>query len=83
MKTITYNNKKIKLPFALALPKDPNEMVEVANRFNGDKITIPPDAVAVYDAIMGAELFNDYDTMRKGLDWFIKHEPDAYMVLLD
>ncbi len=57
--------------------------VEVANRFTGDKITIPPDAVAVYDSIMGAELFNDYDTMRKGLDWFIKHEPDAYMVLLD
>ena len=31
--------------------------VVVANRFTGDKITIPPDAVAVYDTIMGAELF--------------------------
>ena len=57
--------------------------VEVANTLNGEKITIPADAVAVYDSIMGAELFNDYATMRKGLDWFIKHEPDAYMVLLD
>ena len=49
MKTITYNNKKIKLPFALALPKDPNEMLEVANRFNGEKIKLPAFAVAVYD----------------------------------
>ena len=57
--------------------------VEVANRFTGEKITIPADAVAVYDSIMGAELFNDYATMRKGLDWFITNEPDAYMVLLD
>jgi hypothetical protein len=32
---------------------------------------------------MGAERFNDYDTMRKGLDWFITNEPDAYMILLD
>jgi hypothetical protein len=24
-----------------------------------------------------------YDDMNKGLDWFAKHEPDAYMVLLD
>ena len=55
--------------------------VEVANRFTGEKITIPADAVAVYDSIMGAELFNDYATMRKGLDWFIKHEPDAYMAV--
>jgi len=56
---------------------------EVANRFTGEKITIPADAVAVYDSIMGAELFNDYDTMRKGLDWFITNEPDAYMILRD
>ena len=57
--------------------------VVVANRFTGDKITIPPDAVAVYDSIMGAELFNDYATMRKGLDWFIKYHAKEYMVLLD
>ena len=59
------------------------EPVEVANRYTGEKVTIPADAVAVYDTIMGAEWINDYGTMRKGLDWFIKHEPDAYMVLLD
>ena len=70
-----------KLPFACrVIDKEP---VEIANRFTGEKVTIPPDAVAVYDGIMGAELFNDYDMMRKGLDWFITNEPDAYMILLD
>ena len=83
MKIITYNNKQIKLPFALALPKDPNEMVEVANRFNGEKIKLPAFAVAVYDVIMGSELFQNWEDHRKGLDWFIKNFPKEYMVLLD
>jgi len=39
--------------------------------------------VAVYDSIIGAEYTKNWDTVRKGLDWFAKHEPDAYMVLLD
>ena len=97
MKTITYNNKKIKLPFELALPKDPNEMVEVANRFNGEKIKLPAFAVAVYDMIIGGEAMATghdsqvgesghsfiWDTVRAGLDWFRKHNAKAYMVLLD
>jgi len=70
-----------KLPFACRV-KD-KEPVSVANRFTGDRITIPPDAVAVYDTIIGAEIIRDYNTMRKGLDWFIDNEPDAYMILLD
>ena len=52
---------------------------------NGEKRTLPlpPDAVAVYDCIKGAELIGNDDHMRKGLDWFIKHEPQAYSKLLD
>ena len=69
-----------KLPFNCAVGSGPET---VSNIFSGESITIPADAVAVYDTIMGAEWINDYGTMRKGLDWFIKHEPDAYMVLLD
>jgi len=72
---------KRKLPFDCRVID--TKPIEVANRFTGKKITIPADAVAVYDTIMGAERFNDYATMRKGLDWFITNEPDAYMVLLD
>ena len=72
---------KRKLPFNCRVID--TKPVEVANRFTGEKVTIPADAVAVYDTIIGAEWIEDYSTMRKGLDWFIKHEPDAYAVLLD
>ena len=68
------------LPFNCKVGYKPEE---VANRFTGEKVTIPSDAVAVYYTIMGAELFRDYDKVRKGLDWFRKHEPNAYMILLD
>lgn len=70
-----------KLPFeCLILDKEPQL---VANRFSGESVMLPPDAIAVYDSIMGAEMFGDYKTVRKGLDWFRKHFPSEYMVLLD
>jgi len=74
-------SKERKLPFeCVVYDKEP---VEVRNRFSGEGIVIPPDAVAVYDSIIGAEMTQDWARVRKGLDWFAKHEPDAYMVLLD
>jgi len=57
--------------------------VEVRNRFTGDPVMLEPDAVAVYDTLMGAEVIQDWKTLRLGLDWFIANEPKAYMVLLD
>jgi len=57
--------------------------VEVANPYSGQKIMLEPIAVAVYDCIKGAEYLNDYDTVEKGVDWFIEHYPEAYQVLLD
>jgi hypothetical protein len=59
------------------------EDVRIANRFSGESVMLPPDAVAVYDTLMGAEMVGDYKTVRKGLDWFRKHFPAEYMVLLD
>jgi len=59
------------------------EPVEVKNPYTGEAVTLKPDAVAVYDMIKGSELFEDYDNVRVGLDWFKVNEPDAYMVLLD
>ncbi len=73
--------KERKLPFECVVCDE--GPVKVSNRFSGESITIPPDAVAVYDSIIGAEYVKNWDTVRKGLDWFAKHEPDAYMVLLD
>ena len=59
------------------------EPVEVANPFSGEKVTLQPDAVAVYDGAKGAEALQDYDLLYECLDWFIEHEPKAYMTLLD
>ena len=83
MKTITYNNKQYKLPFDVELPEDPTAEVEIANRFSGEKTTMPEFAAAVYDTIIGSEMFGDYDTVRKGLHKFGKLNAKAYMTLLD
>ena len=75
--------KKRTLPFKCdILDKEPQE---VKNMFGGASCTIPPDAVAVYDTIMGMQVMPkpDWEIVRKGIDWFIEHEPEAYMVLLD
>jgi len=70
-----------KLPFeCMVLDKEPQL---VSNPLSGDSVMLEPDAVAVYDSIMGAQMFGDYKTVRKGLDWFRKHFPREYMVLLD
>ena len=57
--------------------------VEVANPFSGQKVMLEPIAVAVYDCIKGAEMIEDYDIVEKGIEWFQKHYPKEYMVLLD
>lgn len=72
---------KRKLPFRCqVVDKNPQW---VKNQYTGEGYLLLPDAVAVYDTIKGAEMFRDFATVRKGLDWFRKHEPRAYMVLLD
>ena len=57
--------------------------VEVANPYSGEKVMLEPIAVAVYDAIKGAEMLNYYETVETGIDWFREHYPKEYMVLLD
>ena len=83
MKTIKYKNKDYKLPVDVELPEDPTVEVTVKNRFSGQSTTMPEFAAAVYDAIIGSEMFGDYDTVRKGLDWFKQHFAKQYMVVLD
>ena len=85
--TIKYNDKEYKMPFDADYNRQKadsfKEEVMVKNRFSGQSAVIPWFAVAVYDAILGAEQFGDYDTVRKGLDWFKKYFAAQYMVLLD
>ena len=87
METIKYNNKEYKMPFDADYTRQKadsfKEEIIVKNRFSNESALLPWFAVAVYDAILGAEQFGDYDTVRKGLDWFKKYFAAQYMVLLD
>ena len=97
MKTIKYNNKTIKLPFADAdYSTTPLEMETVTNPFSGESIAMPKFAVAVYDVIMGSQHTATrqdsidgvgesplWNDVRKGLDWFRKYFAKESMVLLD
>ena len=65
---------------------------EVKNPYSGDSCQLTAEELSIYDFIKGAEMCigmgmyvsskiqEDFD---KGLRWFIKNNPKAYMVLLD
>ena len=64
----------------------------VTNRFSGEEYELNNLELSMYDFIMGASItaemgiFNTphhIQELRKGLDWFRKHNTKAYMVLLD
>ena len=57
--------------------------VEVSNPYSGQKVKLQPTAIAVYDCIKGAEYVEDFDMVRKGIEWFQKYYPKEYMILLD
>ena len=74
-------NKEPNPPFEVEIID--TEPVEVKNPFSGEKAILQPTAVAVYDCIKGAEMMGEYETVEKGIDWFIEHYPKEYGVLLD
>ena len=64
----------------------------VRNRFSGEEYELNNVELSMYDFVMGATvavemgIFNTphhIQELRKGLDWFKKHNAEAYMVLLD
>ena len=64
----------------------------VQNRFSGEEYELNNVELSMYDFVMGATvvaemgMFNTpkhVQDLRKGLDWFRKNNPEAYMVLLD
>lgn len=59
------------------------EPVEVQNPYSGETIVLTPEEVAVYDYLRGCEMIGDYSGLRKGIDWFIDNNSEAYMILLD
>ena len=64
----------------------------VQNRFSGEKYKLNAMELSMYDFVMGSTIVlemaggykhTDVSLLRKGLDWFRKHNAKAYMVLLD
>ena len=59
----------------------------VKNPFTGATAELTAVELSIYDFIMGAQMFPNskkiQNEVRKGLDWFIKENAEAYMALLD
>ena len=55
----------------------------VSNPFTGDSIDLTAEELSMYDLIMGCQVTGNYKIMQRGLDWFRRANPEAYMVLLD
>ena len=87
---IIYNNKTYTIPKPFDqcyFGAEPTKEMTIFNRFSDETFQqsakLPAFAVAIYDTIIGSEMSEDFDTMQKGLTWFQKHFPKAYMNLLD
>ena len=90
-------NMKAKLKAKQQLPKwFKGELYEegavVRNRFGGGEIELNNVELSMYDFVIGSSIVmemsggykhTDVNELRKGLDWFRKNNPEAYMVLLD
>ena len=68
------------------------EGATVRNRFSGEECELNNVELSMYDFVIGSTMVmemaggykhTDVKELRKGLDWFRKNNPEAYMVLLD
>ena len=67
------------------------EGATVRNRFSGEEYELNAMELSMYDFVIGSTIVlemgmhsdNMIIDLRKGLDWFRKNNPKAYMVLLD
>ena len=68
------------------------EGATVRNRFSGEEYELNAMELSMYDFVIGSTIVlemaggykhTDVSLLRKGLDWFRKHNAKAYMVLLD
>ena len=64
----------------------------VQNRFGGAEIELNNIELSMYDFVIGSSIVmemsggykhTNVNELRKGLDWFRKNNPEAYMILLD
>ena len=80
-KTIDWYGTQVTVPFDCGIYTE--KQVTIANRFTGQETTMPGYAAAVYDTIIGAEMTENWDVVRAGLDWFKQYFAEQYMVVLD
>ena len=83
---ITYNNKTYKIPKPFADNIDMEQALDIVtceNPYSSEKCELPDFAATIYYNIKDAEWTENYDVVRKGLDWFKKYFAAQYMVLLD
>ena len=59
------------------------ERIKATNPYSGQSEMLTPEEYKLYIMIKQAELDEDYDTVRKGLNKFGRMNADAYMTLLD
>ena len=73
-----------------------NRTEERKNRFNGESVMLTKQEARIHDELFLCEIMatledktlgtgasKHWETMRKHIDWFIKNNAKAYMVLLD
>tara|TARA_R110000765_G_scaffold366770_1_gene456915 strand:- start:109 stop:348 length:240 start_codon:yes stop_codon:yes gene_type:complete len=60
-----------------------SEGATVQNRFGGDSVELNALELSIYDTILGCEVGHKSDEMMRGIEWFMKFNPKAYMILLD
>ena len=74
-----------------------SEGATVQNRFGGDSVELNALELSIYDTIMGLDsmyangfsavngitMANQHEETERGLAWFMKFNPKAYMILLD
>ena len=59
------------------------ERIKTTNPYSGESEMLTPEEHKLYMKIKIAEINEDYDTVRKGLNKFGKLNAKAYMTLLD
>ena len=55
----------------------------VANPFTNKKAELNNIELSIYEAIKGAEMFEQWNIVENGIDWFKRNNAKAYMTLLD
>ena len=79
--TITYNNKKMKLPYTLSAGETSTEMVTRQNPFSGQSIELPEFAAVIYDKTIELNLKAERKDTATGQEpGFSEHQKDWQLV---